>query len=303
MIDIVKRTKDLIQSAESAKTHWDIEKINIEFKSIGLEIADINKRVRATFGKPIDDLDLYILAGDSNVAYITLNETILVQQDKILASEQAKNERHRIKSSKSRIRSNSSSISTVPEGSEVSITTNSSDSEGTSIVKRTSNASNSFDSETISAVKRTFNDINSPNGSQATLDAEVAKVVKQVSTKLYLKRASSSAPKKQSTPSLSGKYLVGPPDSSQPKLCFCRIFNNTVMVRVGGGWDHLSTYLNRHFGYLTTSPPDSPSQSRTTTPERHSPDHSFRSEGTMRELSMSLSPESIKQYLRKQESS
>ncbi|PWN35893.1 uncharacterized protein FA14DRAFT_172490 [Meira miltonrushii] len=303
MTDIVKRIKDQIKLAESAQSHWDIARLNIEFKSLEPVVSDINKRVRPTFGKPIDDLDLYVLAGDANVAYITLYDTIIAQQDKILALEHAEKKRNRIKSSKRRIRPSETPIPTVSEHPEVSIAPNSSDSEGISIVKRTSKAPNSSDSEGYSTVKQTSNGTISSKGSQATLDAEVAKVVKQVSTKLHFKRASPLTPKKQSTPSLSGKYLVGPPDSNQPKLCFCRIFNNNVMVRVGGGWDHLSTYLNRHFGYLATSPPDSPSQSRTTTPERHSPDHSFRSEGTMRELSMSLSPESIKQFLRKQESS
>lgn len=37
----------------------------------------------------------------------------------------------------------------------------------------------------------------------------------------------------------SGKYWIGNQD---PKLCFCRILRSeTVMVRVGGGWQELST--------------------------------------------------------------
>jgi len=36
----------------------------------------------------------------------------------------------------------------------------------------------------------------------------------------------------------SGKYWIGNQD---PKLCFCRILRSeTVMVRVGGGWQELS---------------------------------------------------------------
>ena len=36
----------------------------------------------------------------------------------------------------------------------------------------------------------------------------------------------------------SGKYWIGDTD---PKLCFCRILRSqTVMVRVGGGWQELS---------------------------------------------------------------
>jgi hypothetical protein len=36
----------------------------------------------------------------------------------------------------------------------------------------------------------------------------------------------------------SGKYWIG---DQEPKLCFCRILRSqTVMVRVGGGWQELS---------------------------------------------------------------
>lgn len=40
----------------------------------------------------------------------------------------------------------------------------------------------------------------------------------------------------------SGKYWIG---DQEPKLCFCRILRSqTVMVRVGGGWQELSKYVS-----------------------------------------------------------
>jgi hypothetical protein len=46
----------------------------------------------------------------------------------------------------------------------------------------------------------------------------------------------------------SGRYWVGHPD---PKLCFCRILRSrTVMVRIGGGWQELGTYILKHFSHL-----------------------------------------------------
>ncbi|KAI0751307.1 hypothetical protein C8Q80DRAFT_1099389 [Daedaleopsis nitida] len=43
----------------------------------------------------------------------------------------------------------------------------------------------------------------------------------------------------------SGKYWIGDTD---PKLCFCRILRSqTVMVRVGGGWQELSKFIKSHF--------------------------------------------------------
>ncbi|KAJ7228915.1 hypothetical protein GGX14DRAFT_615808, partial [Mycena pura] len=43
----------------------------------------------------------------------------------------------------------------------------------------------------------------------------------------------------------SGKYWIGDQD---PKLCFCRILRSqTVMVRVGGGWQELSKFIKGHF--------------------------------------------------------
>ncbi|KAI0035685.1 hypothetical protein K488DRAFT_23218, partial [Vararia minispora EC-137] len=43
----------------------------------------------------------------------------------------------------------------------------------------------------------------------------------------------------------SGKYWIG---TDEPKLCFCRILRSqTVMVRVGGGWQELSKFIQTHF--------------------------------------------------------
>ncbi|KAG2152901.1 hypothetical protein DEU56DRAFT_970422 [Suillus clintonianus] len=43
----------------------------------------------------------------------------------------------------------------------------------------------------------------------------------------------------------SGKYWIG---DQEPKLCFCRILRSqTVMVRVGGGWQELSKFIKDHF--------------------------------------------------------
>ncbi|KIJ19988.1 hypothetical protein PAXINDRAFT_166167 [Paxillus involutus ATCC 200175] len=46
----------------------------------------------------------------------------------------------------------------------------------------------------------------------------------------------------------SGKYWIG---DQEPKLCFCRILRSqTVMVRVGGGWQELSKFIKDHFADL-----------------------------------------------------
>ncbi|TBU42137.1 hypothetical protein BD309DRAFT_866914 [Dichomitus squalens] len=56
----------------------------------------------------------------------------------------------------------------------------------------------------------------------------------------------------------SGKYWIG---DTEPKLCFCRILRSqTVMVRVGGGWQELSRFIKDHFAdafrlLQDTSPP------------------------------------------------
>lgn len=50
---------------------------------------------------------------------------------------------------------------------------------------------------------------------------------------------------------LSGRYWVGYP---APRLCFCRILrSNTVMVRVGGGWQELSDFITQHYAHLMDS--------------------------------------------------
>ncbi|EGO01684.1 hypothetical protein SERLA73DRAFT_158900 [Serpula lacrymans var. lacrymans S7.3] len=57
----------------------------------------------------------------------------------------------------------------------------------------------------------------------------------------------------------SGKYWIG---DQEPKLCFCRILRSqTVMVRVGGGWQELSKFIKDHFADLfRIMPPESPSR-------------------------------------------
>ncbi|KAG2158918.1 uncharacterized protein EDB93DRAFT_1325023 [Suillus bovinus] len=55
----------------------------------------------------------------------------------------------------------------------------------------------------------------------------------------------------------SGKYWIG---DQEPKLCFCRILRSqTVMVRVGGGWQELSKFIKDHFADMfRIIPPESP---------------------------------------------
>ncbi|KAG1755966.1 hypothetical protein EDB19DRAFT_1925154 [Suillus lakei] len=55
----------------------------------------------------------------------------------------------------------------------------------------------------------------------------------------------------------SGKYWIG---DQEPKLCFCRILRSqTVMVRVGGGWQELSKFIRDHFADIfRIIPPESP---------------------------------------------
>ncbi|KAH7887982.1 hypothetical protein F5I97DRAFT_1864642 [Phlebopus sp. FC_14] len=55
----------------------------------------------------------------------------------------------------------------------------------------------------------------------------------------------------------SGKYWIG---DQEPKLCFCRILRSqTVMVRVGGGWQELSKFIKDHFADMfRIMPPESP---------------------------------------------
>ncbi|KAI6034072.1 hypothetical protein BKA83DRAFT_4184535 [Pisolithus microcarpus] len=57
----------------------------------------------------------------------------------------------------------------------------------------------------------------------------------------------------------SGKYWIG---DQEPRLCFCRILRSqTVMVRVGGGWQELSKFIKDHFAdVFRIMPPESPSR-------------------------------------------
>ena len=65
----------------------------------------------------------------------------------------------------------------------------------------------------------------------------VGKVVNSLPLSVNIERAV-VAPTDSKKSYDSGKYWIGAPE---PKLCFCRILrSNTVMVRVGGGWEELS---------------------------------------------------------------
>lgn len=54
----------------------------------------------------------------------------------------------------------------------------------------------------------------------------------------------------------SGKYWIG---VEEPKLCYCRILRSqTVMVRVGGGWQSLEKFIQLHFADQFRILPESP---------------------------------------------
>ncbi|XP_004615578.2 GAS2-like protein 1 [Sorex araneus] len=69
-----------------------------------------------------------------------------------------------------------------------------------------------------------------------------------------------------------GKYRVG--DSSL--LIFVRVLRSHVMVRVGGGWDTLEHYLDKHDPCRCSSSAHRPSRASTFSPQRVSPAHSPR---------------------------
>ncbi|KAF7331845.1 Growth arrest-specific 2-like [Mycena kentingensis (nom. inval.)] len=74
---------------------------------------------------------------------------------------------------------------------------------------------------------------------QSKLDVAVGEVVNKLPVGISIEGVSDSW-KDQ-----SGKYWIGDQD---PKLCFCRILRSqTVMVRVGGGWQELSKFIQNHF--------------------------------------------------------
>ncbi|KAF7301507.1 Growth arrest-specific 2-like [Mycena indigotica] len=74
---------------------------------------------------------------------------------------------------------------------------------------------------------------------KSKLDVAVGEVVNKLPVGISIEGVSDSW-KDQ-----SGKYWIGDQD---PKLCFCRILRSqTVMVRVGGGWQELSRFIQGHF--------------------------------------------------------
>ncbi|KAK0555518.1 hypothetical protein OC846_001678 [Tilletia horrida] len=88
---------------------------------------------------------------------------------------------------------------------------------------------------------------------KSKLDVAVGKIVNRMSVPVKIARANSaSAVKKQdSWKDESGRYWIGDPE---PKLCFCRILRSrTVMVRVGGGWQELSSYITQHYSHLAAA--------------------------------------------------
>ncbi|TIB69147.1 hypothetical protein E3P77_00664 [Wallemia ichthyophaga] len=97
---------------------------------------------------------------------------------------------------------------------------------------------------------------------KSKLDLAVGKVVNSLPLSVNIERAVMAATDVKKSYE-TGKYWIGAPD---PKLCFCRILrSNTVMVRVGGGWEELSKYLLTHYANLfmstststwTSTPPD-----------------------------------------------
>ncbi|KAJ9476929.1 GAR domain-containing protein [Pseudozyma hubeiensis] len=85
------------------------------------------------------------------------------------------------------------------------------------------------------------------------LDVAIGEIVNRLPISVSIKNASlaDSAPSSRipALQDLSGQYWIGDPD---PRLCFCRILpSNTVMVRVGGGWQELSEFLTQHFAHLS----------------------------------------------------
>ncbi|KAK0530886.1 hypothetical protein OC834_003157 [Tilletia horrida] len=100
---------------------------------------------------------------------------------------------------------------------------------------------------------------------KSKLDVAVGKIVNHLPVPVKVSHASvgPNAKKQETWKDESGRYWIGDPE---PKLCFCRILRSrTVMVRVGGGWQELSSYIMQHYSHLaaaTVSFPISPSGQR-----------------------------------------
>ena len=84
---------------------------------------------------------------------------------------------------------------------------------------------------------------------KSKLDVAVGMIVNKLPMQINITHASAMESKaKEQWQDESGRYWVGHPD---PKLCFCRILRSrTVMVRVGGGWQELTTYILKHYSHL-----------------------------------------------------
>jgi hypothetical protein len=89
---------------------------------------------------------------------------------------------------------------------------------------------------------------------RSKLDVAVGKIVNKLPMQVNITHASmnpsnsTGSKAKEEWQDESGRYWVGQPD---PKLCFCRILRSrAVMVRVGGGWQELTTYILKHFSHL-----------------------------------------------------
>ncbi|KAE8223467.1 hypothetical protein CF319_g3503 [Tilletia indica] len=88
---------------------------------------------------------------------------------------------------------------------------------------------------------------------KSKLDVAVGKIVNHLPVSVKIAHASTgpNAKKQEAWKDESGRYWIGDPE---PKLCFCRILRSrTVMVRVGGGWQELSSYVMQHYSHLTAA--------------------------------------------------
>ncbi|KAE8205383.1 hypothetical protein A4X06_0g3776 [Tilletia controversa] len=88
---------------------------------------------------------------------------------------------------------------------------------------------------------------------KSKLDVAVGKIVNHLPLPVKISHASAGPDgrKQEAYKDESGRYWIGDPE---PKLCFCRILRSrTVMVRVGGGWQELSSYVMQHYSHLTAA--------------------------------------------------
>lgn len=91
---------------------------------------------------------------------------------------------------------------------------------------------------------------------KSKLDVEVGKIVNQLPVRVEITHAAEAdvgngRALRQEWHDISGKYWVGYPN---PRLCFCRILpSETVMVRIGGGWEELSRFVMKHHTHLVST--------------------------------------------------